>query len=84
MKREKDTGEGCSQCPQREDCPEYQLAMFLARALRGVVVQAAYDTGQVSAEEAQELLTTPLSPDDPSTTFDDRELLDLGPTELSA
>lgn len=47
----------------------------LARDLRLAVVQNVFDQGLITAEEAREILSGPLTPGDETTVYDDSALL---------
>lgn len=46
-----------------------------ARALRLAVVQQQYNAGNLTLDEAKEILSGPLTPDDESTIYDDSDQL---------
>lgn len=54
-----------------------QSDILIARAMRLSVVQSQYDAGNLSEDEARELLSGPLSPGDESTIIDDSSQLKL-------
>lgn len=53
----------------------------LARDLRLAVIQGQYDQGNLTKEEAWELLSGPLTPGDDTTVYDDSVLLKVSPGE---
>lgn len=55
----------------------------VARVTRAVFIQAVYKNGEITREDALELLEGELSPGHPETKFDDREFLDLTPEEMA-
>jgi hypothetical protein len=54
---------------------EEQAQQDMARALRIAVIQQQYDIGNITEEQARELLSGPLSPGDESTIVDDSDQL---------
>jgi len=48
----------------------------MARSLRLAVIQNQYSVGNLTRDEALDLLSGPLSPDDASTIYDDSEWLE--------
>jgi len=55
-----------------------------ARFMRITFVKQFFTLGELTREEAEELLNLPLSPGDESTLVDDRELLGLSSSEIMA
>lgn len=69
-------------CPDGpEDAEDYVIndaaETDRARALRLAVVQQQYNAGNLSLDEAKEILSGPLTPGDESTTYDDSGQLRL-------
>lgn len=50
-------------------------AISLARSLRLAVIQSQYRVGNLTEQDARELLAGPLSPGDLSTAYDDSDCL---------
>lgn len=46
---------------------------LMARGLRLSIVQQLYDCHELTLEEAREILSGPLDPDDPNTVVDDSD-----------
>lgn len=56
-------------------------AISMARSLRLAVIQSQYRVGNLTEQDARKLLAGPLSPDDPSTIYDDSDCLMVAPPE---
>lgn len=55
-----------------------------ARFLRLAVVRNLMGSGNLSREDALDVLNSPLTPGDPTTLSDDRDLIDITVEELKA
>lgn len=54
----------------------------IARFLRWTVVSTYLNSGDITREDAVELLSGPLNPDDPSTVVDDTDKLGMSPVQV--
>lgn len=64
----------CPECGVRYDTASREVA----RSLRLAVVQQQYNLGNLTKEEAHELLSGPLTPGDDTTIVDDSDQLVIG------
>jgi hypothetical protein len=53
-----------------------------ARMMRCTMVRLMLENGDIDRDGARECLNGPLDPDDPTTAYDDRDLLDLSATAV--
>ena len=70
----------CETCLQNHPEREYLTESaneLMARSLRIAVIQSQYDAGNLTEDEAKELLSGPLTPGDESTVIDDSSQLKL-------
>lgn len=56
---------------------EEEKVTYQARLIRLLAIKAMFKNGDLDRDGALECLNGPLDPDDPTTAYDDRELLDL-------
>ena len=62
-----------------KDKPEFwgkKDEVSVARSLRLATVRNVFEQGMISREDAKDVLSGPLSPDNPATVYDDSEWID--------